>query len=141
MKRDSFVITTTIVEALEDLEEKDYADFVKAIFHYCAFGEDPTNLSETNSALFNAMKILILDRELEKYDKYMDRRIPEYNEWRKAVYERDHYTCQICGKVGGRLNAHHIKSFAKNPDLRFDVDNGVTLCDKCHKDVHRRRRK
>lgn len=52
--------------------------------------------------------------------------------WRRSVLERDNYTCQHCFSVGGRLQAHHIKEFATHPDLRFDVDNGLTLCKPCH---------
>ena len=56
----------------------------------------------------------------------------EYKKWRKSVYEGDFYTCQVCKKVGGDLEAHHIKSFASYPKLRFELDNGITLCKKCH---------
>lgn len=56
----------------------------------------------------------------------------EYKEWRTSVYERDNYTCQCCGTRGGRLNAHHINQFADYLDLRYDVNNGITLCVKCH---------
>lgn len=52
--------------------------------------------------------------------------------WAKAVLKRDNYRCLVCKKVSGRLNAHHIKSWKEHPKLRFDVDNGITLCDKCH---------
>ena len=65
-----------------------------------------------------------------------DRKSPEYRKWRMSVFVRDNYTCQICGKVGGNLNAHHIKHFATNIDLRFDVNNGITLCYECHKELH-----
>ncbi len=71
--------------------------------------------------------------------KKRQRTDPNYIRWRKDVFERDGYKCQICGKVGGTLNAHHIKPFATNEELRFDIDNGVTLCEKCHKEVHKRR--
>lgn len=54
-----------------------------------------------------------------------------YQEWRKAVFERDGYKCVKCGK-GGYLHADHIKRFALFPDLRLDVNNGQTLCRKHH---------
>ena len=57
----------------------------------------------------------------------------EYEEWRTKVFERDLYTCQFCGQIGGYLNADHIKSFASYPDLRFELSNGRTLCVPCHK--------
>ena len=66
------------------------------------------------------------------------RRIPEYIKWRKAVFERDNYTCQKCKKRGGRLNAHHIKPFSQYRDLRTEIANGITLCEKCHKLAHKR---
>lgn len=56
----------------------------------------------------------------------------EYAEWRTCVFERDDYTCQLCGSKGVYLNAHHKKSWAKYPKLRFKVSNGITLCTKCH---------
>lgn len=57
----------------------------------------------------------------------------EYKLWRKSVFERDSYTCQVCKASGVTLNADHIKPFAYFPELRFAIDNGVTLCVPCHK--------
>lgn len=54
-------------------------------------------------------------------------------EWRNAVYKRDKYVCQGCGKRGGKLNAHHIKPYKKYPELRYNLKNGITLCIDCHK--------
>lgn len=84
--------------------------------------------------------------------------ICEYKSWRKKVYERDHFTCQECGRVGGNLEAHHIKEFRyllkeflniynqfspiddKETLIRlavsyapfWDISNGKTLCIECH---------
>lgn len=65
------------------------------------------------------------------------RHSPKYNEWRTAVYTRDGFRCKKCG-TGKDLHAHHIKEFSKFPDLRLVVSNGITLCKKCHSDIHGR---
>lgn len=61
-----------------------------------------------------------------------------YIEWAKIVKSRDNYCCQICDKNGGDLNAHHMFSWDQYHDLRYDIDNGVTLCHKHHMDFHNR---
>jgi len=57
----------------------------------------------------------------------------EYKNWRRKVFERDNYTCQVCQKRGGNIFAHHKKDFASYQHLRFKVLNGITLCLLCHK--------
>lgn len=57
----------------------------------------------------------------------------DYRLWREAVFSRDNYTCQACGVRGSRLQADHILPWKSHPDKRFDVNNGRTLCESCHK--------
>lgn len=85
-------------------------------------------------------------RTLEREAKNRIRKTPEYKEWRRAVFTRDRYTCQECGAISEKgkqvhLEAHHIKSFAKYPKLRFSVSNGLTLCRDCHRhETHKSKR-
>ena len=65
------------------------------------------------------------------------RHSPHYADWRNAVFTRDGYSCQKCGNSkGGNLNAHHVLSWSQYPEYRFDVNNGLTLCETCHAQVH-----
>lgn len=84
----------------------------------------------------------------------------KYERWRSEVFIRDNFTCQKCkDKTGGNLNAHHIKPFIKLLDEvkkylplfnlydgamlyspLWDISNGITLCQKCHKKEKRRTR-
>lgn len=57
--------------------------------------------------------------------------------WRKAVFERDNYTCQKYGIRGGSLVAHHINNFADFSELRTSIENGITLSEKAHKEFHK----
>lgn len=58
----------------------------------------------------------------------------EYKLWRRAVFERDNFMCVNGGKDhGSKLEADHIKEFADYPELRFAIDNGITLCKQCHR--------
>lgn len=68
------------------------------------------------------------------YPKHLAfRQSSEYKQWRRLVFERDNYTCQFCRKIGGKLNADHIKPFCAFEDLRLDLNNGRTLCVECHR--------
>lgn len=76
------------------------------------------------------------NRGLSTESQLFRKSIP-YIEWRRAVFSRDGWKCAECGKSGIFLHAHHIKSFSKHPELRLDVDNGITLCPSCHQGKHR----
>ncbi len=82
---------------------------------------------------------------ISKIDKIV-RRMPEYLDWRKSIFERDNYTCRLCGIKNVYITAHHIKSFVsilreyKIKDTKkardcvelWDINNGITLCEVCH---------
>lgn len=55
--------------------------------------------------------------------------------WKRAVYKRDHRTCQKC-QSKEKLRAHHILSWKDYPELRFELSNGITLCKSCHDKLH-----
>jgi hypothetical protein len=77
----------------------------------------------------------------------MVRVMPEYYDWRDKVLQRDNYTCLICQERGGVLNVDHIVPFshilfveritnvedARNCEFLWEIENGRTLCEKCHK--------
>mgnify|MGYP006349497135 CR=1 FL=1 len=59
----------------------------------------------------------------------------EYQFWRNSIFNRDQYKCMLCNE-GGTLNAHHIIGVSVDISLIFDINNGITLCKKCHFDFH-----
>ncbi len=91
------------------------------------------------------------------------RKLKEYKEWRKLIYKQDRYTCNACGQsISNELNVHHIISFnsilndflsqynqfspiedvetltrlATSYKPFWDINNGVTLCKRCHRKRH-----
>ena len=65
----------------------------------------------------------------------------EYLNWRRAIFERDDYTCRICGKRGAELNAHHVIYYAIDKNRVLDLDNGITVCRDCHIQLHKKGKK
>lgn len=105
----------------------------------CEINRESSNKKERRIAQSAALQHISVE-EWEGFitsDNNRERGSFKYDEWRSKVFERDNYTCQCCRDHTGLghsvvLNAHHIRNFSENIDLRFDVDNGITLCDKCH---------
>jgi len=79
----------------------------------------------------------------------------EYRQWRSDIFMRDNFVCQECGQISGNLNAHHIRPFssiiqyyeittieeALNCEALWNINNGITLCEKCHKKIKSSRNK
>lgn len=60
------------------------------------------------------------------------RQRPESKAWKEAVLARDNHTCVFCGSRD-KVIADHIKPWAFYKSLRFDIDNGRSLCESCHR--------
>lgn len=74
---------------------------------------------------------------LKKIDPFRKKDSPERDPmWAYAVKARDGHKCIKCGETKN-LRAHHIDPVGLVPELVNDIDNGVTLCEKCHREVHR----
>lgn len=145
--RNSFVFYGSWWEAIKNLPRDVQGDVLTAIIEYGLTGEKIRLKSPISHAIFVIAKSQI-DLQgkpggfkgAQSDELKLIRCSAKMREWRKLVFERDDYTCQICGKKGGNLNAHHIKPFSIFPELRFDVSNGITLCKKCHIELHKKER-
>lgn len=69
-----------------------------------------------------------------KFWKKEDRRSDgAYQYWRAEVYKRDNFKCRILNTdCGGRIEAHHILGWKSYPELRYELNNGITLCHAHH---------
>jgi hypothetical protein len=56
----------------------------------------------------------------------------EYVRWKKEVLKRDNYTCRDCGSTKS-IDVHHTIPFSQNKELIFDINNGLSLCENCHR--------
>jgi len=97
---------------------------------YTAWQKSEENRGENNPAWVDG----------GKHEDYLNhlRKSEEWRTWREAVFQRDNYTCQLCGEKGLELHPHHILQKCDYPDLIFEISNGITLCKGCHmsKGVH-----
>lgn len=68
--------------------------------------------------------------KLKKTDRRNDM---AYQEWRKNVWFRDRFKCKISNnECNGRIEAHHIFTWSEHPELRYEINNGITLCHAHH---------
>jgi len=82
------------------------------------------------------MPLIWINKETYEERKRL-RNCEQYGVWKKLVKERDLHRCQLCNNSPKTVEVHHIKPFAEYPKLRFNPNNGITLCQKCHLKVHK----
>lgn len=74
----------------------------------------------------------VADRNLlvKSEKKHLDGR---YREWMLSVKNRDGWKCKINNSdCNGRLESHHILNWKDYPELRYELNNGITLCHAHH---------
>lgn len=134
MDRKQFTFYSEYWDEIKRFRKKsDRLMLLEAICRYSLYQEEPCELPNALQTAFDGLRGM-MDADFRSASEI--RRSCEYKKWRKSVFERDDYTCQRCGAIGVHLNAHHVMPFAYYPDLRTDIDNGITLCVTCHKAVH-----
>ena len=75
--------------------------------------------------------------DLTDEERINRRKFIEYSEFVKKVLERDKYTCQLSGQVGGSLEVHHLNGYHWDKKHRVDEENGVTITKEIHKLFHK----
>lgn len=92
------------------------------------YGRAPSTVGLYCSRTCSKYARYIEDRNLLKKDERKDKDV-RYNEWRRFVKNRDSWKCRISNKdCKGRLEAHHILPWRSHKDLRYEINNGITLC-------------
>lgn len=118
-------------------EARSRPEVINKINEYRKSKEFREAISVANSGENNGMWNPNLSDEERQHHIKRARRIPGYQNFRRKVYERDNYTCQICrDNTGGNLVVHHLNGFHWDAESRTEVDNGVTLCNECHNEFH-----
>ena len=74
------------------------------------------------------------ERELNKENRKSN---GDFKKWSKEVKKQADYTCDYCGKRGGKLCSHHLNCWDDFKEERYILNNGVCLCEKCHKEFHK----
>ena len=148
--RDSVVFYRSFYDAVKDLDAESFKQCITALMEY-SLNEKEVDV-DGFANMFMMMAKPLIDKNNKRYEngrkggrpkKHTDEEIQdakkarnsvEYIKWRDLVIERDG-CCKLCGSKEN-LHAHHIKDFISYPELRYDVENGVTLCGSCHAKVH-----
>lgn len=110
----------------------------KTICSYCGKIADPENHTCKNmkqkKEKYNQTKRDYYKNNKESLKELMSKR---WSKFRSHIIERDKNFCQRCFIKYGIINAellqvHHIKSRAHYPDLVYDEDNVITVCQTCN---------
>lgn len=150
MAKNSLILYYEYQEHFELLTNEELGELMRAIFEYEMNGEIAAALNPIQKMAFSFIKKDLDDNRKKRHwgkshwnwkggisnENHVIRNSARYKNWRSSVVKRDKFVCRKCGQHTKILHAHHVKKFSEFPELRFDVENGVTLCKKCHDAVH-----
>lgn len=114
-----------------DMEDPDLKE------RQCEIQQNKWDLMSDEDRLIHA-KHVSAGRQGIPYEEWEDfvsdgwRDTVEYAEWTAAVIKRDNNTCRLCNTKVGIKHRHHIYPVRNYPELKYDVENGITLCPGCH---------
>ncbi len=91
------------------------------------YTEDPEKILSLNKIKLQNIGISLNMNSLEYHNAL--------ESWSKLIKERDNNTCINCGKHDD-LQSHHILYKSKYPKLSLNLNNGITLCKRCHGEAH-----
>lgn len=149
--KNSLVLYHDYLEKFKSLTDEQFGKLIRCMLTYDASGEIPSIDDALMEVAFYIVKV-DMDKDAIKSrsgknhwnwkngitnENHRIRQSSQYLDFKKRVLKRDKYLCQICGSKN-KLHVHHIKPFSQYPDLKFDVNNGITLCEKCHRKVHKK---
>ena len=109
------------------------AEYQRYQHHYCSI----ECKDKGQTVFYSGTKAKLYNEDISEVTRESERMSNENVQWRKQVFDRDKYTCKCCGLTNsGDLNAHHLNGYHWDIENRYNIDNGVTLCEVCHKDFH-----
>ena len=114
-------------ESVHKTNNEDYGSWNKGLTRSESTREK-IRIANTGRFLKEKSPHWIKDRSLVKQDekKHLDRR---YREWASNIKNRDGWKCRINNdECCGKLEAHHILRWSLYPELRYEINNGITLC-------------
>ncbi len=79
-------------------------------------------------------------KDRNNLSRKQERNDSAYGDWRKTVLNKYNYKCAVCQTSytnKHKLEVHHILAWKSYPELRYNTENGISLCHMHHMEVHR----
>ena len=162
-KIDYFTVRSMVIQSLEKIVREELDRHIASInldkLDIEIQGDEEDVIADTSNNLFDSQ-----DDDYNKLSasllKLKIRNTTEYLNWRIAILKRDNFKCRMCSasikdNKSLRLEVHHAKSFndiCKENNITtikqaltckeiWTLDNGISLCYSCHKNLEKLRTK